>query len=415
MKKLLFIIIVSVLISFQIVQVKAQTVGWTQLSFNPSQPLYSVYCLNYNTVIAVGANGYIVKTTDGGTNWNVIPSNTNNTLYKVCFVDDSTGYAVGVHGTVLKTTNYGQSWANIGLNTNLNFLSLSFINKDTGWVTGGIGDIYSPYGNKGILIKTTNGGSNWTVDSTYNKTVASVFFIDSDTGYICINNFPLSILKKTTDAGFSFLNIHKDSNTVAYYTDVFFVNAKIGYYVSSAVPDWNKDGIYKTTDYGTTWSKVLTQWSIKSLSVIDSCSYYISYADMPGSGAYGRDSCVHTYLSCPYFTGMNLINKDYGFCVGGDVYKRGIITNIKEITVDNVIKIFPNPFNDKTTVTLKLNITNSDISICVYNSIGQEIINNPLIKNNQFEIDLIGMPNGLYYLRIKDNNTTIKTEKLIKL
>lgn len=415
MKKSLFIITVSVLISFQIMQLKAQTVGWTQLSFNPSQILYSVYCINYNTVIAVGANGYIVKTTDGGTNWNVIPSNTNNTLYKVSFVDDSTGYAVGVHGTVLKTTNYGQSWANIGINTNLNFFSLSFINRDTGWIAGGIGDMIGLYGNKGILIKTTNGGADWIVDSTYDKTLASVFFIDNDSGYICTNNYPLSILKKTTDGGNSFLDVIKDSNTVIYYTDVFFVNAKIGYYVSSAVPDWNKEGIFKTTDFGKTWSKVLTQWSVKTLYVLDSCILYLSYFDMPGSGAYGRDLCTQTNITSPEYGGIHLINKDYGFCVGSDIYKRGLITNIDEIKDDNEIKIFPNPFNEKTTVTLNMNIANSDISICVYNSLGQKIIIKPLIKKNQYEIDLTGNPSGLYHLILQVGGKTVQTENLIKL
>jgi len=50
----------------------------------------------------------------------------------------------------------------------------------------------------------------------------------------------------------------------------------------------------------------------------------------------------------------------------------------------------------------------------VYNSIGQKILYNSNLKNNQIIIDLADEPNGLYYLIIMDNNKIIRTEKLIK-
>lgn len=422
MKKLLFIIIVSVLISFQIVQVKAQTVGWTQLSFNPSQPLYSVYCLNYNTVIAVGANGYIVKTTDGGTNWNVIPSNTNNTLYKVCFVDDSTGYAAGVKGTVLKTTNFGQSWANIGINTNLNFFSLSFINKDTGWVSGGEGTFLVQAGNKGILIKTINGGASWIVDSTYNATISSVLFLNNDTGYIAVCNdlYFSNKLKKTINSGITYATIQQDSFPTMIYSfnNIHFINNKTGYFVKSG----NYNGIYKTNDYGMSWINIINNYfPIMNTFIVDSCSLYYTWWDnttgTTGNGFAGENICINNRFdsSNVSINDFYFINEDYGFCVGSNIYKRGLITNINEIKDDNEIKISPNPFNDKTTVTINLSIANSDICINVYNSIGQKIINKTLIKNSQFEIDLTGNPSGFYHLILQVGGKPIQSENLIKL
>jgi hypothetical protein len=80
-----------------------------------------------------------------------------------------------------------------------------------------------------------------------------------------------------------------------------------------------------------------------------------------------------------------------------------------------LIEIFPNPFKDKIIITLSSDIDISEINFMVYNSIGQKILYNSNLKNNQIIIDLADEPNGLYYLIIMDNNKIIRTEKLLKL
>ncbi len=422
LKNKYFIVFIATFAIFQIKQAKSQTIGWFRLGFKPSYALYSVYCLNDNTVIAAGDNGYIVRTTNGGANWDSVPSGTTHSLYKISFANDSTGYAVGENGTILKTTDAGQSWTNISINTNLDLFSLSFINEDTGWVAGGKGDfLYNLMGNKGILLKTTNGGTNWVVDSTYDKTVASVFFVNNDTGYICTNNPSLSILKKTTNGGISFSSIMQDSLfPLGYYFGLHFIDAKTGFFASSTTTDYDRDGIYKTTDYGQTWTKVLSQWFIKTLAVIDKCSVYISYSDMPGDGSYGKNSCYqYTFGNTVFFRGMSFTNEYNGFGVGSNwmgnyIYKRGLIAGIKEDQISNKIELFPNPFNDKTTLSLSPDINISDISIVICNSIGQEIKNMPKITNNQILLDLTDRPKGLYYIVLKENNKIIQTKKFIK-
>lgn len=431
MKKTTIFVMILVSFAFQTKQINSQTIGWQHLNFVPTYPLYGVYCINYDTVVAVGANGYIIRTTDSGTNWDSIPSNTTNTLYRVHFVNPTTGYAVGEKGTILKTNDMGQTWENIGIATNLNFFSMSFINKDTGWVVGGEGNLYYTNGNKGILLKTTNGGTNWLVDSTYDKTISSVFFLDNDTGYLTANynsgGIDTAIIYKTVNGGNSFFTIKQDSLfPIGFYTGIYFIDAKTGYYVSSTTPDNEKDGIYKTIDYGTTWTKVLTQWSIKSLEVIDSCSFYCSWSDMPGDGSIGKNTCTLDSFSGPghRIFDFSFINLDSGFAVGnlgcynscnGVIYRRGILTKINEKKKQN-IEIFPNPFEDKIILNFNLDIDISKISLTVYNSIGQIIVNKPKLKNNQIIIILTNEPNGLYYLIIRDNNNKIiQTKKLIKI
>jgi len=403
------------LFAFQINQLAAQTIGWTQLSFVPNNDLNAVHCINKDTVIAVGDNGYIIRTTDGGTHWDSIPSNTVNTLSKVTFLNDTIGYACGTKGTVLKTSNGGQNWVNVGISTSMDFLSMSFINKDTGWVAGGIGDFfhYGPLGSKGVLAKTVDGGNTWSIDSSFTKTIASVFFIDKDTGFICLNNFPISLLEKTIDAGNTFTINNYDSLTTNYIYNIHFINSKIGYFSSNATPDYHKDGIFKTEDYGQTWIKILDQWGITSSFVLDSCILYVFYTEMPGTGAYGKNNCLENVIQSPWFIGMHLIDEDYGFCVGSEIYKRGIVQSINESKIQK-LEVFPNPFHDKTTISFTSSSSTS--MILVYDIHGELCFaKSCLVNNGTAEIDLSSQPQGLYYLIIKEENKIIYSTKLIKI
>jgi photosystem II stability/assembly factor-like uncharacterized protein len=59
----------------------------------------------------VGANGTIVKTTDGGNNWNLINIGITTDLNSIYF-NQGIGYIVGSGGVIFKTTDNGNSWQN---------------------------------------------------------------------------------------------------------------------------------------------------------------------------------------------------------------------------------------------------------------------------------------------------------------
>ena len=55
----------------------------------------------------VGREGKIIKTMNGGSTWTIQSGGTNENLWSVCFPDANNGYAVGNNGTILKTNNGG--------------------------------------------------------------------------------------------------------------------------------------------------------------------------------------------------------------------------------------------------------------------------------------------------------------------
>jgi hypothetical protein len=82
-------------------------VGWFEQTSGTSNYLNSVYFTDNNTGWAVGFEGTILNTTDGGLNWNSQSSGTSNYLNSVYFTDNNTGWAVGGDETILKTTTGG--------------------------------------------------------------------------------------------------------------------------------------------------------------------------------------------------------------------------------------------------------------------------------------------------------------------
>ena len=86
---------------------------------------YALYGIDFpipTTGFAVGFNGYILKSIDGGTSWSQQSSGTTAFLKAVDFIDSVNGYAVGDGGTVFKTTNGGVTF----VPKNINELPLSF-------------------------------------------------------------------------------------------------------------------------------------------------------------------------------------------------------------------------------------------------------------------------------------------------
>jgi hypothetical protein len=405
----------------------AQSSGWKKSNFINSQYLYSIKCINFDTVIAVGDTGYIVRTVNNGANWSVIPKVTNNTLFKVDFIDKQIGYAVGANGTVLKTTNEGQTWSNIGIHTNLNLMSLSFINKDTGWVAGGtvgLTGAFTAGSNIGILLKTINGGTSWTIDSTF-KPITSVFLMSNDTGYLCtsyLNGRYHSSLCRTTNSGNSFTELKKDS-TGEYFIDVQFMNSKEGYLAYNGHS--GSGGIYRSTNFGNTCLNIIPFYYMRNLFVLDSCSIFYSYSDVPACGFVGHDRCTNSDFNSNPNTWMaaSFINKNKGFgvsgflfCSGSCIYKLDTVSAPVNIREKDLLKmnLFPNPTSGVISISMEEGIDIPGIKVYLYNSLGQKLLIPNACIDKQLRIDMSEFPKGIYLIKIMREGISVQIEKVIK-
>ena len=79
----------------------------------------NITIIDDNNIIAVGDNGFLIKSIDAGINWTVVQTGYANNLQTSFFTDKVNGWLAGENGIILKTTDGG----------------LSFTRQDTGGVS----------------------------------------------------------------------------------------------------------------------------------------------------------------------------------------------------------------------------------------------------------------------------------------
>ncbi|MEP7235829.1 MAG: YCF48-related protein [Ignavibacteriota bacterium] len=170
-------------------------ISWKFLPSDPLvDPLYSIAFPKGDTSlgIAVGIYGTILRTVNGGTNWFPIQTKFGKTLRSVCFLDAITMVAVGDYGSMLKSTDAGLSWDSLYSGTTKHLYGVSFATPNIGLAAG----------DSGIALTTSDAGRTWVKHQFKNKDVFTcVAFPDSLTGYMGSGRFFARGLFKTTDGG----------------------------------------------------------------------------------------------------------------------------------------------------------------------------------------------------------------------
>src|SRR5690606_316653 len=145
------------------------------------------------------------------------------------------GSAFGqVLSPIVKTTNSGLSWDSLSANQfGFDLHCVFFIDENIGF-----------FGGNGFIVKTTDGGQNFTTDtlSAWDP-ITDIYFTDSNNGLL----FTDSNIYRTTNGGDNwspFVNTGQNFGFNSSYQRFDFISQNIGYiYVG-------KNNIYKTTDGG---------------------------------------------------------------------------------------------------------------------------------------------------------------------
>jgi len=140
---------------------------------------------------------------------------------------------------LLTNTNSNSQWSKIPSGTTSNLNDIYFIDKNIGFVTG----------NLGCILKTTNGGDNWTSISPYTDPLdaigfKTVYFMDENTGFVAGG---MMFILKTTNSGIKWDTVYVGTFFDSMIRDLCFVNDTLGFAVGT--------NVLITTDGGETWEK----------------------------------------------------------------------------------------------------------------------------------------------------------------
>lgn len=152
--------------------------------------LRDFHAVDFDTFYVAGLGGSILKSTNKGLSWRYVGNSSINTnLTAISFSNARNGVAVGFNGLLMHTQNGGDSWTvSNPVTTNLN--DVGFSNDSVGVIVG----------NAGVILRTINGGRSWERQySSMNLDLTKLSFKDNSEEPL---NLPLITLRADSVASY---------------------------------------------------------------------------------------------------------------------------------------------------------------------------------------------------------------------
>jgi photosystem II stability/assembly factor-like uncharacterized protein len=420
---------ISILSTLFITHYSFSQSGWIIQNSGVSSNINAVWGFSSDTAICAGSNGVVLKTINGGANWfaynspanfnfdylkffgrdsgilackgvdsiyittnggvNWILRDVNSTYYsserKIDFPEFTTGYYFSNY--IYRTTNNGLSWS--AYSTSLsNLRGMSFPTSQTGWVCGTYHFPYPPGvgTNYAEVHMTTNGGANWTIQSSIQElsySVYRVFFRDVNTGYKNDANSPS--ISRTVNGGSSYSQLTEFGGYLSYYF-MTYSSANTGWFIGART--------MKTTNGGANWTQMTTPHSATT------------------------------------YSGIHFANDLTGWMVGagGIIIKTttGGLTGIQHVSSIvperfSLSQNYPNPFNPATNIKYQI-ANNKFIRLVVYDILGKEVavLVNGKQSPGEYEVQFpnvqsanVQLPSGVYFYSLFADGERVDTKKMV--
>lgn len=206
-----------------------------QRSKSDFKGLSGVHMMNPTTAVGVGSEGLAVRTTDGGESWKAIVAGVDVYLGAVDFIDEKSGIAVG-YSTIMATDDGGVTWVRRPLPAGLGDCSLGGVAYASPSVVAAV-DFLS------AILTSSDGGRTWTRRSSgTQESLLAIAWSDALHGTIVGDK---GVILRTEDGGATWA--HVPSGTRRMLTGVTYLSAQEGF----ACGQWGT--LLSTVDGGKTW------------------------------------------------------------------------------------------------------------------------------------------------------------------
>ena len=130
----------------------------------------------------------ITHTTDAGANWTETSGPERRNINDIFFLDRNNGFAVGNGGKLLRTANGGAQWTDIGFESTRTYFTVAGASLSDLWI-----------GTNQRLLHSSDGGDTWTQNDLFVAgNINDILAITSDLVLACATN---GLIFRTTDGG----------------------------------------------------------------------------------------------------------------------------------------------------------------------------------------------------------------------
>lgn len=183
--------------------------------------------------------------------WLPMEKVTSEDLTKLFFLDSLRGWVVGNKGTILKTTDGGENWVDQESGTTLDLLDIFMLDDQRGWALGIFLPTDTLFDFGTIILSTTDGGTSWQ-DRIYDSELFySIVFLDSLRGWM---GGEFGTLVGTTNGGQDWTRANVDTAMYSGFSirKVRFYTPTYGYAVGGRMDIVSM--IWRTTNAGEFWT-----------------------------------------------------------------------------------------------------------------------------------------------------------------
>jgi photosystem II stability/assembly factor-like uncharacterized protein len=411
---------------------------WEQIQSPTDNFLRTLHFSDSLTGWVGGDSGSIYYTSDGGLNWTQQQTNTTSKIMRLFFLDDYRAWALAwadagagdstFYGTeILKTTDGGENWSVEQYRDENVFLrGIYFLDTLKGFA-GGV---------PGQFLQTSDGGLNWepaNIDSGIfsHFPVIDFKFYNQLYGFACGGRFDIAgVIWRTTNGGESWAPLDAQYSPADEVWDIHFFDS-LNVMGIGGDPDLFGVGIMHSTDAGISWD----YFEIGVFGQALALSFRTEnegWAVVPQSETFVA-TCDYgvSWLSYPTPDSTKLYDIQFtdsltGYAVG----EEGVIAKYKYQSPDFVSdefspmvsnfilhQNFPNPFNPITTISYNLSEP-GQVSLNVYNVLGTHIVT--LLQeytssgNHSVVWNAKDEPSGVYYYQLNVNGK-LATRKMLLL
>lgn len=379
--------------------------GWYQLRQEGFDILYSIDMFDAENITAVGSDGLILRSTDGGASWTRPTSGATDNIRRIRWFSPSLGVILGNGGFAAKSVDGGATWQAIFTGVSDALLDIHFFDEN----------VWMVIGRAELVLTTTDAGGSWTTMSTGTDNLNEIE-VKGDFGVIVGNK---GLLRVTSDGGKSWRE--RDSKTNLELTSVSIGDD------STAVAVGANGTIIRTQNGGRTWTAISASVPISSYRlsrvrhltrervVLSGYTGLVLWSTDSGLTWLGQESNTPANLES-----MAFIDSKIGVAAGWDGTiirtNTGGTLDVRRVSAAQasalgIGEVWPNPLHRaaQAHVTMQLPSTGT-ATLRVYDMLGRERLrlfsDHADAGSYTVSWDAASLPKGVYLYRLEQNGSS---------